>query len=445
MRRTARLTAALIVLAIGSARAESAGSCVVTPENAPGAVSLRTITAHTDGVWNAVFSHQGDMLATCGQDGQVLVHALGVPDSMRSFLGETGWVLGLAFSPDDRWLASTGTGSFGGMEPGIIKIWDVATGEELRELPGHASGGWSLDFQESTSILASGGRDRLVKLWDPSTGGLLRTLSGHTGWVLSVDFHPSQHLVASSSTDRSIRIWNSATGGLVHRLTGHTNNVGFVRFSPDGASLASGADDGTVRLWNVADGSERWSVPAGQGWINGVSFSPDGTLLMSCGHDGSVVLRRPADGAELVRLAGHTGPVLRGSFNAGGTLFATASWDSTVRVWGVCTTGIDEEPFDRPSREASLSGIRPNPFNPATTISIDIPGEPGERRQVSLIISDVRGREVRTLLDAGLDAGPRAVVWDGRDDRGAPVPSGLYACTLRCAGSTHAEKMILVR
>lgn len=314
---------------------ETADTCVITVGNAQNVELLITYTDHTSGAWNAVFSHDGSMLATCAQDQQVLIHVLGVPDSTIHFIGHTTWVLGLAFSPDDQLLASTGTDGFNGTLPGVIKIWDIATGDEVRELPGHAEGSWSLDFQESTGILASCGKDGLVKLWNPLSGDLLNTLTGHFSWVLSVDFHPNQDLVASSGVDRTIKIWNSQTGEQVDVLTGHTKNVGFVKFSPDGIYLASGADDQTVRLWNVADGTEIWKVNAAQGWINGVAFSPDGELLMTCGHDGSVVLRKTLDGAEVIRLYGHTAPVLRGSFNPSGTLFATASWDYTVRVWGI--------------------------------------------------------------------------------------------------------------
>jgi WD40 repeat protein len=429
-----------------TAAGECAGSDVITMDNAQAVGVVQTIADHTDGVWNAVFSHAGNRLATCGEDGQVLIHVLDHPDSVIACVGHTTWVLGLAFSPDDQFLASTGTNGFSGTLPGVIKVWDTATGDEVRELAGHPNGSWSLDYQEGTSILASGGKDRLVKLWDPSTGGLLRNLTGHTGWVLSVDFHPTQDLVASSGIDRTIRLWNSQTGAQVRVLTGHTNNVGFVKFSPDGSTLASGADDGTVRLWDVADGHEIWNVPAGQGWINGVAFSPDGELLLSCGHNGSVVLRKAIDGSELVRLTEHTGAVLRGSFNPSGTLFATASWDNTVRVWGVCASGIPEEDSTDSLPRAGLpSQNYPNPFSSGATLSFDVPGTAGQRQHVTLTVYDLRGRFVTTLVDTELDPGSHSVAWDCRDDAGDPASPGVYLYALRGAAKTYAGKMILVR
>jgi len=316
----------------------AACKCVITPQNANRVELIHTFTEHTAGAWIAVFSPDGSLLASCAQDRLIFVRGVNNLGSAMQLSGHLGWVLGLAFSPDGQLLASAGTDGFGGTLPGLIRLWDVATGTQVRVLPGHSNGCWSLDFQESSGVLVSGGRDALVKLWDPATGDLLRTLTGHSGIVLAVDFNPQQNLIASSGTDYSVRLWNSETGESVFVLTGHTNNVGFVKFSPDGTRLASSADDGTVRLWNVADGTEIWNRPAAQSWVNGVNFSPDGQLMLTCGHDRSVVLWETSAGYQLARLGGHMAPVLRGGFNPTGTMFATASWDCTVRVWAIRTS-----------------------------------------------------------------------------------------------------------
>jgi len=318
----------------------------ITLENAGNVTLLRTLTDHLDRVWTVTFSPDGRLLASCGQDGRVLVRdvdSLSVSTQMGSF---SQWVVGLAFSPDGHYLAYGGALGFTG-SAGPIGLWNVVADSLEFFWGGHDGGCWSLDFQESTGILASASFDRTVKLWEPLTGTLLNTLTGHTGAVLSVDFNPSQNLLASSSIDYTVRLWDSQTGSPVCVLTGHTGNVGYVKFSPNGLNVASSADDGTVRLWNVADSSSIWSRNAEQGWVNCVNFSPDGTLMVTCGHDGSVVLRDAATGLPLKRLAGHLAPALRGAFNPEGTLVATAGWDNTVRLWGVVVdTDLDGVPDD---------------------------------------------------------------------------------------------------
>ncbi|HUV30413.1 MAG TPA: hypothetical protein VMY05_04885 [Acidobacteriota bacterium] len=316
--------------AVGAGAEAANFPCVITTENASEVQLVETLSEHTDRVWTVAFSPDGSLLASCGEDGSVIVRPVDTLSS-TTVLTASYWVIGLAFSPDGQVLAS-------GEYVGPIRLWDVATSTQIDMLMGHTQGCWSLDFQESSGTLVSGSLDGTVKLWNPSTGALINTLEGHSGAVLSVDFSPTEDLIASSGTDYDIWLWNSLNGDSVRVLEGHTENIGFVKFSPSGTHLASSADDGTVRLWDVATGDQVWSQNAGQSWVNCVNFNPDGTLLLTCGHNGSVVLREAATGNELRRLTDHTEQVLRGAFHPGGAMFATASWDQTVRIWAIPTS-----------------------------------------------------------------------------------------------------------
>ena len=90
-----------------------------------------------------------------------------------------------------------------------------------------------------------------------------------------------------------------------------------------------------------------------------------------------------------------------------------------------------------------LTAPAPNPFNPRTALAIDVPSG-GDR--VTLEIVDVRGRLVRRLLDgADLAAGRVPVVWDGTDDAGHTVSSGVYHFRLTSRTGTSVQKGVLVR
>lgn len=84
----------------------------------------------------------------------------------------------------------------------------------------------------------------------------------------------------------------------------------------------------------------------------------------------------------------------------------------------------------------------PNPFNPTTTIAYDL----AERRAVTLAVYDVSGRRVRTLVD-GESTGPGRYerVWDGRDDGGRSVASGVYFYRLDAGGFAETRRMVLVK
>jgi hypothetical protein len=83
----------------------------------------------------------------------------------------------------------------------------------------------------------------------------------------------------------------------------------------------------------------------------------------------------------------------------------------------------------------------PNPFNPETEIRFDLP----EEAHVQVIIFDLLGREVRTLVDKNAAAGYHSVVWDGRDNSGQAVASGVYLYRMSAGNFREVKKLTLVR
>lgn len=88
-----------------------------------------------------------------------------------------------------------------------------------------------------------------------------------------------------------------------------------------------------------------------------------------------------------------------------------------------------------------VSGVYPNPFNPRTTVQFDL-AEPGE---VVLAVYDVTGRRVATLARENYPAGRHQLVWQGRDEAGRPVASGMYVVRLQAGGTTQLKKVMLLK
>ena len=125
------------------------------------------------------------------------------------------------------------------------------------------------------------------------------------------------------------------------------------------------------------------------------------------------------------------------SDNAGADLGTVNSW--CVEVSGGGPTGIDDE-LGTPVTYV-LRGVHPNPFNPVTTVSYGSPGD----ANVSLAVYNVAGQLVKTLVDGEVDAGYHVAVWDGRDDRGVEVGSGVYFCRMVADGFEDSTKMVLLK
>src|SRR5262249_37798453 len=113
----------------------------------------------------------------------------------------------------------------------------------------------------------SGGEDTIVRLWDLASGEVIREFRGHTEWVFSVVFSPDGKLAYSTSggrisrgwqdgRDAAIRVWDVETGREAFRMEGHRGVVRSVAVSPDGRRVVSGGRDGSVILWNAKNGVE---------------------------------------------------------------------------------------------------------------------------------------------------------------------------------------------
>jgi len=89
----------------------------------------------------------------------------------------------------------------------------------------------------------------------------------------------------------------------------------------------------------------------------------------------------------------------------------------------------------------ALSQNYPNPFNPTTTIDYSIP----KSGQVELVIFNLAGQKVRTLIDANQSAAFYKVVWDGRNDNGESVGSGFYFYRILSGNFSKIEKMMLIK
>ena len=120
-------------------------------------------------------------------------------------------------------------------------------------LTGHTKPVLGVAFSPDGKTLATASDDMAVRLWDVASGRARgQPLEGHTGLVLAVAFSRDGKTLATASEDNTARLWDVATRrALGQPLDGHTGPVGGVAFSRDGKTLATASEDKTVRLWNA--------------------------------------------------------------------------------------------------------------------------------------------------------------------------------------------------
>ena len=102
----------------------------------------------------------------------------------------------------------------------------------------------------------SASEDRTLKVWDLASGAELRTLAGHADWVTAVAVTPDGRQAVSASDDRTLKVWDLASGAELRTLEGHADGVTAVAVTPDGRHAVSASEDRTLKVWDLASGAE---------------------------------------------------------------------------------------------------------------------------------------------------------------------------------------------
>lgn len=284
-------------------------------------------TGHTDDIWSVAFSPDGQTIASGSSDQTVRLwdrqgNQLGSPLS-----GHGGHVKTVAFSPDGQTIAS-------GDQAGIVRLWNRQG--QARSLQADGSSViWSVAFSPDGTQLVSGRADGLIHLWTRQ-GQRIKTLSEHTGAVVAVAFSPDGQLMASGGRDQIVRLWDRQ-GNLLRELTGHVDDVISLAFSPDSQWLISGGNDNKVRVWS-RDGQPVGPPLIGhEYYVYSVAVSPDGQTILSGSEDTTLRLWDMQDVLVRNPLPIHDAAVNSMAISGDGETLVTAGDDNTVRLW----TGSD--------------------------------------------------------------------------------------------------------
>ena len=142
--------------------------------------------------------------------------------------GHRGAVYSVAFSPDGREEVALAS-------EGLVELWDLkATPRPVRTIPCHGGFVYAVAFSPDGRYLASGGLDRTLRLWDRATGDEVRAFYGHEGFVRGLAFSPDGRWLLSASEDKSLKLWEVASGRPLADFHGHQGFTSCVAFSPDG-------------------------------------------------------------------------------------------------------------------------------------------------------------------------------------------------------------------
>jgi WD40 repeat protein len=225
-----------------------------------------SVFEHPQTVWDVVFSPDGKKALSGCSDGSARLWDL---DSGKELLAlEThkgGMAWSVAFVEGGK-QAVTGGGSAltgNGAADGSLRLWDLATGQELRRFNGHTKDVRRLAISPDGKQLLSGSFDGTMRLWDFPSGKEIKRFEGPGNFVESVAFTPSGKTAICSYGPRvaeaiydsdprcSLRLWDLATGKELKQFKGHSAPILSLALSANGRVLVSGSADNTMRSWRL--------------------------------------------------------------------------------------------------------------------------------------------------------------------------------------------------
>jgi len=303
-------------LAAGAAQAPAATPGIPQPETTRPELVMQA--GHSLPVNAVAFSPDGRLLATASQDRTVKLWDTATGIEVRTLAGHAkakrttghGGARDIAFSPDGRLLATAGN-------DGMIKLWEVATGSEVRTFTGHPRGVTDVKFSPDGRWLASHGGEPEVgfgpysaRLWAVGTGQMIRRLenvNSQDDVVFSSDGRWVAWRPDARDPERSVRLWEVASANAPRLLTVHrkegVDHVQKLIFSPNGIWLVTGHDDNTCRIWDVAHGTEVHTLSSA--FFGTIAFCPDSRSVATGNDDGTITIRDVASGTTLQTLTGH--------------------------------------------------------------------------------------------------------------------------------------------
>ncbi|XP_010862447.1 WD repeat and SOCS box-containing protein 2 [Esox lucius] len=324
--------------------------------------------------WSVDFSHDGSWFAWTMGHGIVWVVAwplrankVGIapeshPKDQSLNCGQTVW--GLAFGPrpsknqalkdkaascdrkSSRLLLATG------LENGVIKIWDVATGQLRFDLRGHEGIARELVFTPNGKLtLVSSSRDKTLRIWDLTQKGKKEShvLTGHKDWISCCSISPDCSMIASVGRfDRMVCLWSLRSYTFIKNLKGTNHKTFYLLascdFTPDGALLATAAFSGSgwwIDLWDPYTAQKLASLVDccemyGQNQISSLRFSPDGLYLAIVTEDRALQLWELGKrGMVMQTKEDRASNGLCCNFHPHGGVVATGTRDGHVRFWKV--------------------------------------------------------------------------------------------------------------
>jgi len=304
---------------------------------------------------------------------------------IRSLKGHTQLVKDLSFSPDGKYIISTG-------DDATTRIWDVKSGKLISTLKGsfrfmefspdgktyataYFSGEISIrdfsshkvvkklvqgeyeqgeksvndmKFSRNGEKLFTVASDGIIRVWDVKNSRIIKEIDPYakereskkyfylSEYFWKMALHPDEKILATGTNKGKVQLWDMESGEEIKKIDGHNEFVCSVKNSPDGKTIASASGDMTVKIWDSRNGKYLKNIFM-KTVANGLCYSPDGKDIAAGGNTKIIYVFDMETWKIKLKLAGHSGAVARIVYSPDGKQIASSGVDKQVKIWDAQT------------------------------------------------------------------------------------------------------------
>ncbi len=367
---------------------------------------LYRLTDHTNGVYTIRFSANGKTFATENPNGSILLWDANTGNQLHTLAYGDFGLYDPVFSPNGKILAVQCAEKFTYFSK-TLRLYNVKTGKHINTISEPTNRFYNVRFSPDNKTLLTW-QYRKIKLWDVATGQQLKICnnpaeSQHDAKIEDIQFSPNGKtlsvlcgvgtvyfrninseewnqlkrsrqnsndegysnmffspdgniLATIHKSDDRVDLWDANTGAYISNLFGnHGSKINTLCFSNNGRIIATGGSDGTIHLWAAKQRMHLMPLTGHSSQINKIDFSPDGMTLLSKDEDNTVHLWNAITGQPLKIYDGYNEGISDITITPDGNTIASWSYDTTLRLYDT-STGMLHKQYNL-NEQLKLNGI----------------------------------------------------------------------------------------